>query len=237
MNFKNKVVLVTGGSSGIGKSISKAFLKEGAKVIIFDIAKPDFAVTYYQVDISKENEIQKAISKIMNIDILVNNAGIYFLTSIENTPKQQLDRIIDVNFKGAFLMCKHVLPRLKQSKGNIVNIASALAVVPEPESVAYCSSKAAIVMLTKCLAQEYASKGIRVNAVLPGPIDTPLLRKAFASKKEMESYKKLNPMKKIGKPEDVANVVLFLASENAQYVTGGLYSVDGGEGTSSIYSK
>ena len=135
------------------------------------------------------------------------------------------------------MMCKHLLPILRKSKGNIINIASSIGIAPEPESPAYCATKAAVIMLTKCMAQQYAKEGIRVNAILPGPIDTPLLRSAFNSEHEIKEYAKANPMKRIGKPEDVANVAAFLASDEASYVTGGLYSVDGGESTSSLHTK
>lgn len=237
MHLAKKTALVTGGSKGIGKAIAQKFMKEGAKVIVFDIQKPDYKVEFHQVDISKEEQIKKAFSKIDKLDILVNNAGIYFQALVEKTAKEQLDKIVDVNFKGTYLMCKYALALIKKSKGNIINISSGLGVVPEPESPAYCSTKAAIIMFTKCMAQEYAIQGIRVNAILPGPIDTPLLRNALSSQKELNEYTKLNPMRRIGKPEEVANVAVFLASDEASYVTGGLYSVDGGESTSSLYSK
>lgn len=237
MKLKDKVAIVTGGASGIGKAISELFLKEGARVIVFDIKEPDFEVEYYKVDVSNEKEIKNAFDKIEKLDVLVNNAGIYFQSSVENTSKKDLDRIIDIDFKGTYLMSKHALPLIKESKGNIVNISSGIGVVPEPDSPAYCSTKAAVIMLTKCMAQEYAQQKVRVNAILPGPIDTPLLRNAFSSEEEMNEYKNNNPMKKIGKPEDVAKVALFLASEDANFVTGGLYEVDGGEASSSLFSK
>lgn len=237
MKLAKKTALITGGSKGIGKAIAQRFIKEGANVIIFDIEKPDYKAKFYQVDISDKKQIEKAFLQIKHLDILVNNAGIYFQASVEKTTKEQLDKITDTNFKGTFLMCKHALPLIKKSKGNIINISSGLGIVPEPESPAYCSTKAAIVMLTKCMAQKYARQGIRVNAILPGPIDTPLLRNAFSSQKELDEYAKMNPMKRIGKPEEVANVAVFLASDEASYVTGGLYSVDGGESTSSLYTK
>ncbi len=237
MKLTNKIALVTGGSKGIGRAIAQRFIREGAKVIVFDIEKPNYGVEFYQVDISKEEQIEKAFGQIKQLDILVNNAGVYFQVSVEETSKEQLDKIVDINLKGTYLMAKHAVPLIKKTKGNIINISSGIGVAPEPESPAYCSTKAAIIMLTKCMAQEYASEGVRVNVILPGPIDTSLLRNVFSSEKEIEEYKKLNPMKRIGKPEDVANIAVFLASDEANYITGGLYSVNGGESTSSIYSK
>jgi len=237
MKLDKKVALVTGGSNGIGKAIARRFLDEGAKVIIFDIVEPDYDVDFYQVDVSNEEEIKKAFQEIKHLDILVNNAGIYFQASIEETSKEQLDKIIDVNFKGAYLISKYALPLIREDKGNIINISSAIGIVPEPGSPAYCSTKAAIIMLTKCMAQEYAAEGVRVNAILPGPIDTPLLRRVLSSDEAIHRYAELNPMRRIGKPQDVANVAAFLASDEANYVTGGIYSVDGGESSSSRYSK
>jgi len=237
MKLTNKIALITGGSKGIGRAIAQMFIKEGAKVIVFDIEKPDYEVEFYQVDTGEEEQIEKAFGQIKQLDILVNNAGVYFQASVEETSKEQLDKIVDINLKGTYLMSKYAIPLIRKTKGNIINISSGLGVVPEPESPAYCSTKAAIIMLTKCMAQEYASEGLRINAILPGPIDTPLLRNAFSSEKEIEEYAKLNPMKRIGRPEDVASVAVFLASDEASYVTGGLYSVDGGESTSSVYSK
>ena len=213
------------------------FIKNGAKVIIFDIEKPTYDVEFHQVDISDEKQIKKAFLKIKQLDILVNNAGIYLPAYVENTKLEDLDRTINVNMKGTYLMSKHAISLIKKQKGTIINISSGLGIAPEPESPAYCSTKAAIIMLTKCMAQEYASRGVRVNAILPGPIDTPLLRNAFHTKDEMINYGKLNPMQKIGTPEDVAKVVLFLASKEAKYVTGGMYAVDGGESSSSLHLR
>ena len=229
MKLDKKVALITGGSNGIGEAIAQRFLDEGAKVIIFDIVKPDYDVDFYEVDITKEEQIKKAFQKIEHLDIIVNNAGIYFQASVEETSQEQLDKIIDVNFKGAYLISKYALPLIKESKGNIINISSVVGIIPDPTSPAYSSTKAALIMLTKCMAREYGVKGVRVNAILPGPIDTPLLRRVLSSEELIQKYAALNPMGRIGKPEEVANVAAFLASGEASYVTGGIYLVDGGQ--------
>jgi len=237
MNFQDKTVLVTGGSSGIGQAICEEFHNKGAKVVVFDLVESDSQYEYYKVDITKEEEIKSALNNIPKIDTLVNCAGVYIQKYVEDTTTEELDKVIDTNLKGTYLVTKNVLPLIRQSKGNIINISSGLGIAPELTSPAYCMTKSGIIMLTKCLAQQLAEEHVRVNAVLPGPIDTPLLRDSFSTDEEMEEYKNLNPMRKIGTPQDVANVVLFLASDLANYVTGGLYSVDGGESTSSLYSK
>jgi len=229
MKLDKKIALITGGSNGIGKAIAQRFLSEGAKVIIFDIVKPDYDVDFYQVDITKEEEIKKTFQEIKHLDIVVNNAGIYFQESVEETSKEQLDKIIDVNFKGAYLISKYALPLIKESKGNIINISSVVGIISDPTSPAYRSTKATLIMLTKCMAREYGANGVRVNAILPGPIDTPLLRRALSSEELIQKYAALNPMGRIGKPEEIANVAAFLASDEASYVTGGIYSVDGGQ--------
>jgi len=237
MRLKNKTVIITGGSSGIGKAIAQRFIQEGATVIVFGRNKPHYDGVFKKVDITNENLIKEAFKEISHLDILVNNAGIYFQSPVEETTNEQLDTILAVDFKAPFLMSKYALPLLKESKGNIINIASSLGVVPEPEAPAYCSIKAAVIMLTKCMSQEYATDNVRVNAVLPGAIDTPLLNPYFPTRESLEEHGKKKPFGRIGKPEEVANVALFLASDEASFVTGGLYSVDGGESVSSIYSK
>jgi len=237
MKLQNKKVLITGGASGIGKAIAQKFLEEGAQVTIFDIVEPDYEVSFKKVDITKENEISDAMSELEGLDILINNAGIYFQSWIEETTKDDLDKIVDINFKGPYLVTKHAIGLLKKQKGIILNIASCLAIAPEPEAVAYCATKAAVVMLTKCLSQSYSRYNVRVNAILPGPTDTPLLQTYFKNEEDYKRYQEKKPMGRIAQPNDIANVALFLASEGSAFINGGLYSVDGGESVSSIYSK
>jgi len=227
MKLKNKVALVTGGTSGIGKAIAERFKKEGAKVIVFSLHKHDYKGDFREVDVSREEQIKAEFKKIKKLDILVNNAGIFFMEDIEKVTKDKLDWIVDVNWKGAYLMCKHALPLLKKSKGNILNIASAAGVKPMAMCSAYCSTKAALIMLTKCIALAYAP-AVRSNVILPGPIDTPLLREAFPAKVGWKAIEDMTPLKKVGDTEDVANIAVFLASKDADDVTGGTYEVDGG---------
>ena len=237
MNLNGKVAVVTGGSNGIGEAISNKLKELGAKVIIFDTKEPKSTLEYYKVNITKDNEIKEAVSLIDKVDILVNNAGIYFEKYIEQTTDEDIDNMVDVNIKGTFKVTRNLIDKLKESKGCIVNIASCLGLVPELTSPLYCTTKAGIVMFTKCLAQEYADLGVRVNCVLPGPILTELLEKSFKNEEQKIKCANRIQIKRIGNPNEVANVVAFLSSEEASYVTGGIYTVDGGVSTSSIYSK
>lgn len=237
MNLKGKIAIVTGGSNGIGKAIAKKLDEFGAKVIIFDIKEPKGKFEYYKVDITKDSEIKEAIKNIEKIDILVNNAGVYFEKYLEETTDNDIDYMVDINIKGTFKVTRNVIDKLKETRGCIVNIASCLGLVPELTSPLYCTTKAGIIMFTKCLAQEYADLGVRVNCVLPGPILTELLEKSFKDENDKKKCASRIPMKRIGNPEEVANVVCFLASDESSFVTGGIYTADGGVSTSSIYSK
>lgn len=237
MNLKDKVVVVTGGSNGIGEAIAKKLKELGAKVIIFDTKEPKWEFEYYKVNITKDDEIKKAVNSVGKVDILVNNAGIYFEKYIEETTDEDIDNMVDVNIKGTFKVTRNLIDKIKETNGCIVNIASCLGLVPELTSPLYCTTKAGIVMFTKCLAQEYADLGVRVNCVLPGPILTELLEKSFKNEDQKLKCASRIPIRRIGNPNEVANVVAFLCSEEASYVTGGIYTVDGGVSTSSIYSK
>ena len=156
MDLKGKVAVVTGGSNGIGEAIVKKLDELGAKVIIFDIKDPNEKFEYYKVDITKDNEIKEAVENIERIDILVNNAGVYFEKYLEETTDNDIDYMVDINIKGTFKVTRNMIDKLKETKGCIVNIASCLGLVPELTSPLYCTTKAGIIMFTKCLAQEYA---------------------------------------------------------------------------------
>ena len=232
-----KIAIVTGGSSGMGLAISKKLKQMGMEVVIFDIQNPPDDFPFYHVDIRNDEQIKAAISQIPKIDILVNNAGIYFEKYLEDTTNDEIDKMVDVNIKGTYLITRNAFQKVKESKGNIVIIASCLGLVPELTSPLYCTTKAGLIMFTKCLAQQYADCGVRVNCVLPGPIDTPLLQKSFLDEGAAEQCANRIPIKRIGQPEDIANMVAFLVSDEACYITGGAFPVDGGVSSSSMYSK
>ena len=244
MKLKDKVAIITGGTSGIGFAIAKLFSKQGAKIVIAsdklehgsDRAKSiSTDCLFIQTDVREENQVQKLISISIEtfgrLDILVNSAGVYAFSQsdIAHMPTTDFDWIMDINFKGIFLTTKCAIQELLKTKGNIINISSSLGIVPEKESAIYCASKSAVIMFSKAIALQFPEKGLRVNAICPGPIDTPMLQRAFPEKKAYDEYVEMNPMKRAGTPEEVAGVALFLAGEDAGYITGGVYTIDGGE--------
>lgn len=234
---ENRTAIVTGGSSGMGLEIAKKLKQSGIDVIIFDLQAPPENFKFFRVDIRKDKQIKAALAELERVDILVNNAGIYFEKYLEETTDDEIDEMVDINIKGTYLMTRNAFPKIKSAQGCVVMIASCLGVVPELTSPLYCTTKAGLIMLTKCLAQQYADCGVRINCVLPGPIDTPLLKKSFSDEGAAQRCASRIPMRKIGQPEDVANMVAFLVSDQARYITGGAFPVDGGVSSSSMYSK
>lgn len=248
--FVGKGVVVTGGASGIGKATVERFLEEGAKVAIIDVslkngeaAMKEFRRKGYRPilltgDVTSAKDVKRMVkeakSKLGSIDVVFNNAGILVEGTIEKVSEEAWDRIMSVNVKGPFLMSKEIIPiMLKQKKGVIVNNASCSGLVGDRNAIAYNTSKGAVVLMTKCLALDYCTDNIRVNCVCPGEIDTPMFRQeAKARNLPVETYRKqiceYHPIGRLGEPVEVANAVLFLASDEASFITGTAFSVDGG---------
>lgn len=242
--FQEKIVLVTGASRGIGKEIALAFAKEGAYVIVNysgseqrakEVVEKMQAVggngEIYQCDVSDGTQVKTMIDSIVErhkkIDIIVNNAGITRDNLLMKMTEKDFDDVIDINLKGAFHTSKSAIRyMMKQRSGKIINISSIVGVVGNAGQINYSASKAGLLGLTKSLAKEVASRGITVNAVAPGFIETEMT--AVLSETVVEGMMKNIPLKKFGKPEDIANVVLFLASEKADYITGQTIEVNGG---------
>ena len=239
-----KVVVVTGAAQGIGKAISLKLLKQGNIVVLTDINKEQLHETEktlselgrecssFALDVSKSLEVKKAVKEIIRergrIDILVNNAGIAAFCKIEDVTDELLDRMLAVNFKGAFYFCREVAPIMKkQHYGKIINVSSITAKRGDNTTApCYGASKGALIVLTKSLAKQLGPFGINVNAVAPHAIDTPIMQ-LWDENKKREAGKSL-PVQRIGTPEDVASAVSFLASDEASFITGHVINVDGG---------
>jgi meso-butanediol dehydrogenase/(S,S)-butanediol dehydrogenase/diacetyl reductase len=259
MRLKDKIAVITGAGSGIGRASSILFAKEGATVVVSDIVdksgedvvkaiKDDGGkAVYVHCDVTKEDQaknlIEEAVGKYGRLDVLYNNAGMGFVKLLPEMTEQEWDRIFNVNVKGAFLCSKYAIPQMKkQGGGVIVNTASNWGLIGYPHWPAYCATKGAVVMLTKALAIDHAQDKIRVNCVCPGNIDTPLLRAGIAAEGSFDEVTKT--MGRIAKPEEVAYLALFLASDESSYVTGSAMVVDNGESArggptwpSSLYYK
>ena len=239
-----KVVLITGGTRGIGKSVAERFAKEGYNLVLnyvsentdIESIKNNFKeygneVLILKADVSKfdecENLVKEAIAKFGKIDVLVNNAGITKDGLIAMMKEDAFDRVIDINLKGTFNMTRNVVPyMMKKRCGNIVNISSVVGVAGNAGQSNYAASKAGIIGFTKSLAKELSARNIRVNAVAPGFIDTDMT--SVLTDKVKENIYAQIPLKRMGEAKEVANVVYFLSDDESSYITGQVINVDGG---------
>jgi NAD(P)-dependent dehydrogenase (short-subunit alcohol dehydrogenase family) len=244
MRLRNKVAIVTGAGRGIGLATARALAREGARVAICDIRAEllDEALAgiealggealAFQVDVTRREQIQHMVDETSRrwgaIDVLVNNAGIYEVLPFEEISEAQWDRLLAVNLKGAFLCCQAIVPLMKrQGSGRIVNIASSAGKTGGTLAGAHYSvSKAGLICLAKQLARELGPHGITVNAVAPGRIDTPMIHSV--TEEENQAFAQKTPLGRLGTPEDVANAVVFLASDEASFITGEILDVNGG---------
>jgi NAD(P)-dependent dehydrogenase (short-subunit alcohol dehydrogenase family) len=235
-----KICIVTGGSSGIGLSIVKLFLAKQYQVFNLDITMSNYG-EFCHCDITQVDEVTRIITDIAlqgNVDVLVSNAGIHFSGSIENTNEADLERVFNINVKGAYASVKAVLPTMKtQNNGAIILMASDQALIAKHNSFAYNLSKAALASMAKTTALDYAQFNIRANAVCPGTIETPLYHQAIDNYCEKSGVNKadihaeeaaLQPLGRLGQAEEVAELVYFLASDKAKFITGSLQVIDGG---------
>ena len=246
MRLEGKVALISGGARGQGAVEAKLFAREGAKVVFGDILdesgkqveaeihEAGGEAAYVHLDVTREDDwrtaVNTAIDRYGKLDILVNNAGILIRKGIEDTTEEDWDRIMEVNAKGAFLGTKHSIPAMRQAGGgSIVNISSTAGLVASPSgSASYTASKGAVRLLTKSTAIQYAKEGIRCNSIHPGPIDTDMIQETLTDSAKLEERMQRLPMGRVGTADEIAYGVLYLASEEASFVTGSELVIDGG---------
>lgn len=248
--LQDKVTIITGGASGIGLATARLFLQEGASVVLAArneqhgkeaLRYLSFAgerVVFFSCDVRRstdcESVVRQTVDMFGHLDVLFNNAGvIYIERSVTDTSDEIWDETIDINLKGTFLMSRAAIPEMAKSGGGvIINNASVFGLVGGMGAVAYCAAKGGVVLLTKAMALDHAAQNIRVNCVCPGSVDTPMLQAEMEDLGGVDKMKQVfaarHPMNRIASPEEIAQVVLFLASEEASFVTGASIPVDGG---------
>jgi NAD(P)-dependent dehydrogenase (short-subunit alcohol dehydrogenase family) len=239
MRLRDKVCVITGAASGIGAESARIFDQEGATVVGVDIAPGSRGALALEADVTDEQQVIELFARVRDefghIDVLFNNAGINPPddASVIETTLEAWQRVQDVNLRGVFLCCKHGIPHLLANDppgGSVINTASFVAVMGAAVSqVSYTASKGAVLAMSRELGVEFARKGVRVNALCPGPINTPLLQELFASDPGKAARRLVHlPMGRFGEPEEIARAALFLASDESSYVTASAFMVDGG---------
>lgn len=249
MRLKNKVALITGGTSGIGQATALLFAKEGAKVVITGrsaergtaivekIRQDSGRALFFQADVRYADQcraaVERTLSEFGRLDILFNNAGLFYAHDVLECSEDEWDLQMDVNLKGTFLMSKFALPgMIAQGSGVIINNSSGWGLVGGDKAAAYCASKGGVVLLTKAMAVDHGRQGIRVNCVCPGDVDTPMLPEdaKFRGMKWADYLAGAanRPMGRVGTAEEIAQAVLFLASDDSSFMTGATLVVDGG---------
>jgi len=245
MRLKDKVALVTGGASGIGRATAELFAREGARVAVADnstdgsgtaeaIKAAGGEAISVQVDVSDSGQVAKMVGAALQaygrIDILFNGAGILYYGTVLETDEQAWNRVISINLTGTYLCCRAVLPHMiRQGGGSIINVASTVGAHDAcANAVAYVTSKGGVTLFTKAVAIDHAKQGVRVNALVPGATDTPMIRKAITPE-ALAALAASHPIGRLGRPEELAKAVLFLASDDASFVTGTAMYVDGGQ--------
>ena len=242
MRLKDKTAIITGGGTGIGLATARAFYQEGAKIILFGrrkkklekaVEKLGGSAIIVQGDMTNNNDLDQLINETLHnfkkIDILVNNAGLFNGSPLHEISDSQWDEIMDINIRSVFQLTRRVLPAmLSQKYGNIIHISSILGLIAVPQVAAYNVSKGALNQFSRSIAVEYGSSGIRSNSICPGLIATDMTADLMKDADLMKEWSKEYPIGRFGKPEDVANACLYLASDESSFVTGITLPVDGG---------
>jgi NAD(P)-dependent dehydrogenase (short-subunit alcohol dehydrogenase family) len=249
--FTNKAIIVTGAGNGMGRASALAFAREGGGVAVADISEADGLETVQQIadaggraifaqcDVSRSADVRRLVAETVDafggVDVLHNNAGVVTYGTVVDMPEEDWDRVLDINLKGAFLTCKYAIPEMrKRGGGAIINTASVQAFATQQLVAAYSASKGAVVSFTMTVALDHAAENIRCNCIAPGSIQTPMLDMAanlFSAHdpaQALRDWGRSHPLGRVGTPEEVAKLVLFLASDDAAFCTGGCYRVDGG---------
>ena len=240
-SLTNKIAVVTGGRGGIGQAICARFAREGATVVAADLAQGDAElpgnVCFSRLDVSDEQACRELMASLETqygkLDILINAAGIEIEKTIEDTSLEEWNRIFAINATGTFLVSKFALPLLRKAGGgSIVNFGSYDGFIADPRLAAYCATKGAVHALTRAMACDYGPENIRVNAICPGFIDTPMLQSFFGDSGDIESLQQavrdVHPLRRYGTPEDVASLANWLAGDESRYASGQLWILDGG---------
>ncbi len=245
MKLQGKVAVITGGASGIGRATAELFAAEGANVVIADtddtqgraaaagLAARDVEAEFVHADVRSRSDVERLMARARQrfgrIDILINNAGVNILGDVMEVTDEQYDLMMDTNVRGTFLCTKFAIPVMRAAGGGaIVNVASVAALVGARRNVVYDATKGAILNMTRALAVDHARDRIRINCVCPGLVDTPMTQRWLAGQEHPEEIRRYGLLERPARPEEIAQAILFLASDMSSYMTGGYLAVDGG---------